>query len=108
MVFSNIVDEDKLREVQLETMEILKKAVSKTFGPYGSNTIIGKDGALSRYTKDGHTVLSSLQFVDPIAKAVHTDIEEETRTQAQKIGDSTTSITILSAIILRTFLRRKR
>ena len=101
MVFSNIVDEDKLREVQLETMEILKKAVSKTFGPYGSNTIIGKDGALSRYTKDGHTVLSSLQFVDPIAKAVHTDIEEETRTQAQKIGDSTTSITILSAIIFK-------
>lgn len=101
MVFSNIVNESKLREIQLETLEILKNAVSKTFGPYGSNTIISKDGALSRYTKDGHTVLSALQFADPIAKAVHTDIEEETRTQAQKIGDSTTSITILSAIIFK-------
>lgn len=77
MVFSNIVNESKLREIQLETLEILKNAVSKTFGPYGSNTIISKDGALSRYTKDGHTVLSALQFADPIAKAVHTDIEKK-------------------------------
>ena len=100
-IFSNIVDEAKLREIQLETLEILKNAVSKTFGPYGSNTIIAKDGGLSRYTKDGHTVLSSLQFLDPISKAVHSDVLEETLTQAKKIGDSTTSITILSALIFK-------
>lgn len=99
MVYSNIVGKEALRKVQLETMSILSDALVKSFGPYGSNSIIGKDGALSRYTKDGHTILSHLQFVDPIAKAVHADIEEETRTQAQKVGDSTTSITILSSLI---------
>ena len=101
-VFTNVINEETLRKVQLETMEILKNTLLKSFGPYGSNTIICKEGdALPRYTKDGHTILSSLMFTDPIAKSVHTDIEEETRTQAQKIGDSTTSITILSALIFK-------
>ena len=101
-VYSNVVPEASLRRIQLETMEILKDTLLKSFGPYGSNTIICKDGdALPRYTKDGHTILSSLMFTDPIAKSVHTDIEEETRTQAQKVGDSTTSITILSALIFK-------
>ena len=101
-VFTNVINEETLRKVQLETMEILKNTLLKSFGPYGSNTIICKEGdALPRYTKDGHTILSSLMFTDQIAKSVHTDIEEETRTQAQKIGDSTTSITILSALIFK-------
>ena len=97
--FTNIVSKDVLRGVQLKTMEILKDALSKSFGPYGSNTIIYKEGALPRYTKDGHTILNSIQFAGEIEKSVLTDILEETRTQAIKIGDSTTSITILSYLI---------
>lgn len=99
MVYSNVVEKEALRRIQSETLAIISDALLKSFGPYGSNSIIGKDGALSRYTKDGHTILSNLQFVDPIAKAVHADIEEETLAQAKKVGDSTTSITLLSSAI---------
>jgi len=99
MVYSNVVEKEALRRVQSETLAVISDALLKSFGPYGSNSIIGKDGALSRYTKDGHTILSNLQFVDPIAKAVHADIEEETLAQAKKVGDSTTSITLLSSAI---------
>lgn len=98
-MFSNIVKKNALRKVQSETLNTLKEALIKSFGPYGSNTIINKHGALPRYTKDGHTILSSIQFSGEIENCVKTDIEEETRTQAQKIGDSTTSITILSSLI---------
>lgn len=105
MVYTNIVDKETLRSVQLETMEILKDSLIKSFGPFGSNTIIYKDGALPRYTKDGHTILSSIQFLGAIEKSVHSDIEEETRTQAIKIGDSTTSITILSALIFKELVK---
>lgn len=101
MIYSNIVNKESLRKVQLETMEALKDSLIKSFGPYGSNTIIYKEGNLPRYTKDGHTILSSLQFSGAIEKSVLADIEEETRTQAKKIGDSTTSITILSALIFK-------
>lgn len=100
-LFTNIVSKDSLRKVQLDTMETLKEALAKSFGPYGSNTIIYKENALPRYTKDGHTILNSIQFSGEIEKSVLADIEEETRTQAIKIGDSTTSITILSAIIFK-------
>ena len=99
MVYSNVVEKEALRRIQSETLFVISNALLKSFGPYGSNSIIGKDGALSRYTKDGHTILSNLQFVDPIAKAVHADIEEETLAQAKKVGDSTTSITLLSSDI---------
>ena len=101
MVYSNIVSKESLRKVQLETMEVLKDALSKSFGPHGSNTIIYKENALPRYTKDGHTILSSIQFSGEIEKSVQSDIEEETRTQTIKIGDSTTSTTILSALIFK-------
>lgn len=99
MVYSNVVEKETLRRIQSETLTVISDALLKSFGPYGSNSIIGKDGTLSRYTKDGHTILSHLQFVDPIAKAVHADIEEETLAQAKKVGDSTTSITLLSSAI---------
>jgi chaperonin GroEL (HSP60 family) len=99
MVYSNIVEKGALRRIQSETLAVISDALLKSFGPYGSNSIIGKDGALSRYTKDGHTILSHIQFSDPIAKAVHADIEEETLAQAKKVGDSTTSITLLSSAI---------
>lgn len=99
MVYSNVVEKEALRHIQSDTLAVISDALLKSFGPYGSNSIIGKDGALSRYTKDGHTILSNLQFVDPIAKAVHADIEEETLAQAKKVGDSTTSITLLSSAI---------
>ena len=99
MVMTNVVKKETLRKVQLETLNALKNVLAKSFGPFGSNTIIYKNGGLPRYTKDGHTILSSLMFSGDIERSVHSDILEETSTQAKKVGDSTTSITILSALI---------
>ncbi|MEE3399202.1 MAG: TCP-1/cpn60 chaperonin family protein, partial [Eubacterium sp.] len=101
MVHSNVVEKESLRRIQVETMDILTKALANSFGPFGSNSIIDMDKGLPRYSKDGHTILSRIQFSDPIARSVQSDIEEETRTQAVKIGDSTTSITLLSAFIFK-------
>jgi chaperonin GroEL (HSP60 family) len=99
-MLTNIIDKETLRNIQLETLKILKESLMKSFGPYGSNTIIYEGNeALPRYTKDGHTILKNIKFNGPVESSVHTDIEEETRTQAVKVGDSTTSITILSALI---------
>jgi len=108
MVNSNLVSKESLRRIQIETMDILTQAVINSFGPFGSNTIIDMDKGLPRYTKDGHTILSRVQFSDPIARTVQTDIEEETRTQAVKIGDSTTSITLLSAFIFKELVKYEK
>lgn len=96
---TNAVDKITLRKIQKETLNTLKEILLKSFGPYGSNTIISNDTTLPRYTKDGHTILKNIKFSGNIEKTVLDDIEAETRTQAVNVGDSTTSVTILSALI---------
>lgn len=98
-IISNIIDQETLRQRQLDTLKVLSDALSKTFGPYGSNTIKYMNDGYPRYTKDGHTVLSSIKLNGEIEQSVLADIEEETRAQAKRVGDSTTSVTILSHYI---------
>ena len=101
-MISNAINKETLRKVQLETLETLKDILSKSFGPYGSNTIIDNGAnSLPRYTKDGHTILKNVKFGGAIERTVCSDIEAETRTQATKVGDSTTSVTILSYYIFK-------
>ena len=99
-ICSNIVNKETFRNVQRAALKAISEYLECSFGPYGSNTLIyeGEQG-LPRFSKDGHTILTRLQFAGEIEKAVLADIKEETRTQALKVGDSTTSITILSHLI---------
>lgn len=99
MIFSNIVKKDKMREVQSETLAVLKEALLNSFGPMGSNTVITKKDMLTKYSKDGHTILSEIKFVAPIEESVRQDLEDITRHIVKNIGDGTTSAVILSSII---------
>ena len=42
-IYSNIVEENKLREIQKRTLQILSDALVKSFGPMGSYTTIVKN-----------------------------------------------------------------
>ena len=99
MIFSNIVKKDKMREIQSETLNVLKEALLNSFGPMGSNTVITKKDMLTKYSKDGHTILSEIKFVAPIEESVRQDLEDITRHIVKNIGDGTTSAVILSSII---------
>mgnify|MGYP000882995703 CR=1 FL=1 len=103
-IFTNIVEEKEMREIQSRTLQILKDALKKSFGPYGSNTIITKvagngNNIVVNYTKDGHKILQSLLFQDVIETSVKENIEDITRNIVLKVGDGTTSAIILSSII---------
>lgn len=102
-IYNNIVNEKQMREIQSETLKILRETLSKSFGPYGSNTTITKIHGQSlgaiEYTKDGHTILKSIQFQDIIESATKETIEDITRNIVLKVGDGTTSAVILSSII---------
>ena len=99
MIISNIVKKSKMREVQSETLEILKEALVNSFGPMGSNTIISKENMLTKYTKDGHSILKDIVFQNVIERSVKSDLEDITRHIVKNIGDGTTSAVILSSII---------
>ena len=99
MIISNVVNKNTMREVQSETLTVLKDSLMNSFGPMGSNTIIYKDNMLTKYSKDGHTILSNIQFQDVIEKSVKADLEDITRHVVKNIGDGTTSSVILSSLI---------
>lgn len=99
MINSNIVGKEKTRSIQLQTMDIIKKALLRSYGPNGSYSNIDMTNAFNKYSKDGHTILSSIQFQGRIENAVKEDLENLTRHIVKTVGDGTTAGVILSAII---------
>ena len=99
MILKNVVDKKTLREIQSKTLSELSDILSLSFGPNGSNACIKKENALSRYSKDGHTIISALHYNGIIEQSIKDDIESITRHVVKTVGDGTTSAVILSDYI---------
>lgn len=101
-LFSNIVDQKNLRNVQDMTLAKISETLSHTAGPYGSNTIILGDPGTGKpdvYTKDGHKVLSHIDFFNPLEKSIQTQLVEITEHIVKTVGDGTTSTVMMCASI---------
>jgi len=98
-IISNIVDNETVTSVQSETLGIIGKALVNSFGPVGSNTIYRQNNLVTKYTKDGYTILKNIKLNGEIENAVKTELEEITRYIVKTVGDGTTSAIILSKII---------
>lgn len=98
-VISNVVNQKKLREIQLKTLEEVKNSLILSFGPMGSNTCIKLDKAANKYSKDGHTILSNIRYNGFIEQSVVEDLQDLTRHITVTVGDGTTSAVILSSLI---------
>lgn len=102
-VFSNVVDKTTLRKEQTKAINYLADVVMNTFGPMESNTMMimsassagikdaGPENAVKKYSKDGHTVLSKVRFIDPIHTAIQSECLDITSYAERKVGDGTTS-----------------
>lgn len=99
MLHTNIVEEKEFHDAQARTLRQLKEALIKSFGPMGSNTMIIKENAFNKYSKDGKTILENCQFQNIIEGFCAKDIVEITRNIVKKVGDGTTSAVILAALI---------
>lgn len=103
-LFSNIVDKKNLRHVQEMTLDKISETLSHTAGPYGSNTIILGDpgkGESDIYTKDGHKVLCSIDFFNPLEKSIQMQLKEITEYIVHTVGDGTTSTVMMCASIFK-------
>jgi chaperonin GroEL (HSP60 family) len=100
-IYSNIVPEEKVREVQKETLNIICDALCKSFGPKGSSTAFVKNidpkgvNVTIEHTKDGHTIVKNIQFLHPIERSVQDILTDLTRYVVNEVGDGTTSAIIL-------------
>ena len=114
MIYSNIVSTRVTREVQKETLNILADAISKSFGPNGSTTAITKwtgvhmqdsEGINVTHTKDGHTIIKNIQFLNPIERSVQELLTEMTRYVVKEVGDGTSSAIILCSTLFNAFCK---
>ena len=99
VIMNNVVSKETLRKVQANTLKELSDILLNSFGPNGSNACIKKENALSRYTKDGHSIIGSLHYNGIIEQSIKDDIESITRHIVKTVGDGTTSAVILSNLI---------
>ena len=108
MIYSNIVSEDKVREVQKDTLNIIASSLEKSFGPKGSSTAIVKNldkneaNISVEWTKDGHTIVNNILFVHPIERSVQDLLSSLTRYIVKEVGDGTTSAIILCKTVFET------
>lgn len=100
-IYSNIVPEDKVRDIQRETLDVISKALCQSFGPKGSSTAFIKNvdangvNITVDHTKDGHSIVKNIEFVNPIERSVKDMLTELTRYVVKEVGDGTTSAIIL-------------
>lgn len=99
MMKTNIVRKEALRKVQIDTFQTLRNALICSYGPNGSYSNIDRTTAFNNYSKDGHTILSSIQFMGRIESAIKEDLENLTRHIVKEVGDGTTAGVILSSLI---------
>ena len=102
-VFSNVMNKATLRQEQAKAINYLADVVMHTFGPMESNTMMimsaasaginnpGPETTVKKYSKDGHTVLSKVRFVDPIHTAIQSELLDITSYAEKEVGDGTTS-----------------
>lgn len=101
MVFSNIVKKDEMRGIQLKALKEVAEALTMSFGPMGSNTLIIKDNALNRYTKDGYSILKELKLSGSIEHSIVEDLVSITTGIVKELGDNTTSAIIMSYLLFK-------
>jgi hypothetical protein len=103
IIISNIVKKPSLRRVQLRTIKDLAEKVMATYGPMESNTAIirgnSKETMVTKYSKDGHTVLKGNTYIDPIEMSIQAEAENITSRVEREVGDGTSSAIEMAALI---------
>ena len=74
-VANNVVYKPILRKIQSNTLKELSGILYTSFGPNGSNACIKRENALSRYTKDGHSIIGAISYNGMIEQSIKEDIE---------------------------------
>jgi len=107
---TNIIDQKVARKIQQEALHVIADSVKMSFGPKGSMTAITdymnrerEQGITIKHTKDGHTIINSIEFLNPIERSVQDLVVDMTRYIVKTVGDGTTSAAILSSLIFDEF-----
>lgn len=99
-----ILYDEKAKQKLLSGIEKMEKAVVTTLGPAGKNVIIDEFGSIHS-TKDGVSVARSITLKDPFENLGANAIKEVAQKSNDRVGDGTTTSTLLAAEIFRNGLK---
>ena len=89
----------------LQGITKLANAVKVTLGPVGQNVLLQKSFGAPRVTKDGVTVSKEIELPDPFENMGAKMINEVASKTSDKVGDGTTTATVLAEAIYREGLK---
>ena len=92
--------DEKNRELFLNAIDKTAKAVGSTLGPKGRFVAIDK-GANPVFSKDGWTVLNSIDFDDPVENLALKLLRNVATKTNNDVGDGSTTFTVLANSILK-------
>lgn len=106
---NNVVPEPVLRKAQLRALKLFSDVVGCTYGPLGGKTGYSKtDGTtkavVSNYSKDGFTILKSIEVDQPIESLLREEIRDICTQVIKVVGDGTSSAVLLSHLVFRGML----
>ncbi|UQD54094.1 chaperonin GroEL [Anaplasma phagocytophilum] len=90
-----------------EVVRILEDAVGCTAGPKGLTVAISKPYGSPEITKDGYKVMKSIKPEEPLAAAIASIITQSASQCNDKVGDGTTTCSILTAKVIEEVSKAK-
>lgn len=102
MNYDNVKFGSDARSKIIEGANLAASAVEVTYGPHAATVLIRKNGLL-KSTKDGATVMDSVNDPDPYIQMGIDVIKEASIRQAKTVGDGSTTVAILANEIINQY-----
>lgn len=95
----NVLEEEEFKERYEFVFNKVAKALTRTFGPYGANTIKEYDSFVTS-TKDGWQVLKYIKFNDRVLSVILNTLVDICNKVQTRVGDGTTTSIVSSDKLL--------
>ncbi|OQA24608.1 MAG: 60 kDa chaperonin 5 [Verrucomicrobia bacterium ADurb.Bin345] len=105
MAAKQLVFEDEARQLILDGVEKLSRAVKATLGPRGRNVVLDKKFGSPTVTKDGVTVAKEIELENAFENMGAQMVREVASKTSDVAGDGTTTATVLAEAIYREGLK---
>jgi chaperonin GroEL len=101
---SNVLnDEWETRKRIGNILSFLAQSLSKTLGPYGSNTIVQDRSYNHHLTKDGYSVLKKINTEDDFSSTIIDIVRDISKNLVRTVGDGSTSSIVISNSLFQSF-----
>lgn len=105
VIICNIIDEDKKEKDILNVLNVIRKTLVQTMGPYGKDVMIQDHQSFNHYsTKDGHHILGKMSFKDSLSQTIHAFLKAVSGKLNRTVGDGTTSSIIIATTLFKGLL----